>query len=271
MFPTISPSPYQSTASRPSRDSRRQPPEASRTLTNRYAQSSDQPTRHRAAGSRNDSLEDSHDHERTQGGGYSLWNQVVTTASSLTVDLGKAWATTVTTYNGEETPPGQESHLTRAMKAYHLGKARDPSDLPPWLFDDHERRPAPRSFYNDPRRSDDYETRRQPPPREQPKSRGLRDIYDAATTSDIRSERSTPSRPPPDDSPSRSKATNRLKELRDAKRSAYAAQDRYDEPVGRSQSLYAEDRHNVPPQVDRRPKVGLPSGPGPSGVKSRRF
>ena len=33
------------------------------------------------------------------------------------------------------TPPGEESRLTRALKAYHIDKARDPADLPEWLFE----------------------------------------------------------------------------------------------------------------------------------------
>ncbi len=38
-----------------------------------------------------------------------------------------------------DTPVGGESRLARAMKAYHIDKARDPADLPDWLFDERER------------------------------------------------------------------------------------------------------------------------------------
>ncbi|KAJ3485670.1 hypothetical protein NLI96_g4799 [Meripilus lineatus] len=38
------------------------------------------------------------------------------------------------------TPPGQESRLTRALKSYHISKARAPSDLPEWLFEEKERK-----------------------------------------------------------------------------------------------------------------------------------
>lgn len=38
------------------------------------------------------------------------------------------------------TPPGQESRLTRALKEYHIAKARRPSDLPGWLFEERERK-----------------------------------------------------------------------------------------------------------------------------------
>lgn len=36
---------------------------------------------------------------------------------------------------------GHSSHLVGVMKAYHLAKARHPSDLPDWLFDERERTP----------------------------------------------------------------------------------------------------------------------------------
>jgi len=200
----------------------------------------------------------------TDGGGYSIWNHVATVAGSLTVDLSKAWATNVSHSNGEETPPGQESHLTRAMKAYHLEKARDPSDLPTWLFDERERRPT-RS--NNSRRDDDEEYGWSD--KEPPRPRGLRGIYETATKVDTRSQLLPPSGAFADAKPSRSKMTDRLKELREAKRSAHIAPDRYDEPEnGHSNNQRGEDRYNDS-QADRRPKrVGLPSGPS---ARSRRL
>ncbi|KAJ7285880.1 hypothetical protein C8J57DRAFT_1663184 [Mycena rebaudengoi] len=110
------------------------------------------------------------------GDGYNIWSKVTSAASSLSVNVGKAWAANITTHTGEDTPAGQESRLTRAMKAYHVEKARDPSDLPAWLFDEQERRrPAPAAAPSSrSRRRDDDEydvvetTRAEPPP-----SRGL--------------------------------------------------------------------------------------------------
>ena len=74
-------------------------------------------------------------------GGYTSWigGYVASAAKTLTVNATKAWTTHMTTYDGEETPIGQESRLTRAMRAYHLGKARETSDLPTWLFGESER------------------------------------------------------------------------------------------------------------------------------------
>ncbi|KAI0374810.1 hypothetical protein BV20DRAFT_1010460 [Pilatotrama ljubarskyi] len=78
------------------------------------------------------------------GHGSSLWTSITSVASNLTISVSKAWSSNLPTYNGEDTPVGGESRLTRAMKAYHIEKARDPSDLPEWLFDERERGVRPR-------------------------------------------------------------------------------------------------------------------------------
>jgi len=196
----------------------------------------------------------------TSGDGYTLWSKVASAASSLTVNVGKAWATNITTFAGEDTPPGQESRLTRAMKAYHVEKARDPSDLPPWLFDEKERRrPAPEPSRSK-RRDDDYDdnyevadkARAEPPP-----SRGLRDIYEAAASSSsstpsLRSTRGA--RSYADDSPQPSRATDRLKALRDAKRGAIA-------PAAAREEERERDAPREPETPQPRRRVGLPSGP----------
>ena len=61
------------------------------------------------------------------------------------------------------TPPGEESRLSRALKAYRIDKARDPTDLPEWLFEKHESRRA--AAATAPRVG----------------GRSLRNVYDAAT------------------------------------------------------------------------------------------
>ena len=180
------------------------------------------------------------------GYGLSLWSRVATAANTLTISASKAWASNAAAYSGEraffllyfseplsirraDTPPGEDSRLTRAMKAYHIEKARDPSDLPPWLFEEHERRPLGRSGTSLGHREGsgseyEYESRRATAP---PRSggRGLRDIYDAAATATAlrpqetrewsrgRLQDDVPVGPP-------SKASGRLKELREAKRNA---------------------------------------------------
>jgi len=152
--------------------------------------------------------------------GLSLWSRVAT----LTVSVSKAWASNITTHSGAETPPGEESRLTRAMKAYHLEKARDPADLPPWLFEEHERRqPSVSTWDREASGPGVYESRDDNAP---PRGRGLRDVYDAAaatTPTPPRQERREMSRgrqDDVDDAGHSSKANNRLKALRDAKRDA---------------------------------------------------
>ena len=102
---------------------------------------------------------DEGDQKPAEGAGSSLWASI----SNLTINVSKAWSGKIATYNGEgaraissspvhlfrlylprlhleiDTPVGGESRLTRAMKAYHIDKARDPADLPDWLFDERER------------------------------------------------------------------------------------------------------------------------------------
>ena len=120
------------------------------------------------------------------------------------------------------TPPGQESRITRALKAYHISKANSPSDLPAWLFDEKERGLTSRlaatgrqSPDGDPRNiTGDYDAREvPPPPRAAPKavpmpSRG-------ATTNGRPEYKKVYA--DEEDRQNMSRATQRLKELRDAK------------------------------------------------------
>ena len=130
------------------------------------------------------------------------------------------------------TPPGEESRLTRALKAYHIDKARDPADLPEWLFEEHERRPIGRSGtslrYREGDEYGEYESPRAAASTPSVSGRGLRDVYDAAAiASRQQPESSSMSRGRQlyrqDDSdvpPAPSKANDRLRALRDAKRKA---------------------------------------------------
>ncbi|PIL23918.1 hypothetical protein GSI_13669 [Ganoderma sinense ZZ0214-1] len=84
-------------------------------------------------------MDDKGDEKPPAGFGSSLWGSITGVASNLTISVSKAWSTNVASYSGEETPVGGESRLTRAMKAYHIEKARNPGDLPDSLFDERER------------------------------------------------------------------------------------------------------------------------------------
>ena len=167
------------------------------------------------------------------------------------------------------------------MKAYHLEKARDPTDLPAWLFEPHEPQPVGRSRFAarpNKSRNDDYEDERGSSPAP-PRGRGLRDIYDSAavpssttrSVAEARTDRPVPSHFA-DEPSGASKAANRLRAMRDAKRQnsrlnndppAMSSGDngdgdmvkggRHDRRGGTSTSV----RNGTPPR-----QPGLPSGPG---------
>jgi len=199
------------------------------------------------------------DPSSTTGAGYTLWSRLASAAGTLGVDVGKAWATNVAVRSGEETPPGEESRLTRAMKAYHIEKVHDPSDLPAWLFEEHERRPGGRSrLINRQNGRHDYGDGGL---MAAPRPRGLRDVYDAAPSSFSSglSGRPTPSQFA-DEPAVPSKATNRLKAMRDAKRQ----NSRFDD--NSVTSSFDSDRRDGREggEISERkppPRVGLPSGP----------
>lgn len=112
------------------------------------------------------------------------------------------------------TPPGQESRITRALKAYHIAKASRPSDLPAWLFDEKERGLTSRlaASADDPRNiTDEYDARDAPPPRSVPVPTPSR-----RPTTNGRPEYKK-SYADEEDQQNMSRATQRLKQLRDAK------------------------------------------------------
>lgn len=164
---------------------------------------------------------DSDQHEDPQHGRYfsilengdSIWNRVAAAASVLTVNVNKAWYSRILASDDEETAPGRDSHLIRVMKAYHLAKARHPSDLPDWLFDERERKPSLSSrFRESPRGAASHAQSLYPP--------ALRHVYDDAASLAPRTNHShTTSHvlTSPEKTGS-SKAADRLKAFRDAKR-----------------------------------------------------
>lgn len=151
-----------------------------------------------------------------------------------------------------ETPPGQDSRLTRAMKAYHLAKARELSDLPSWLFEEHERMPKRDNVEGPSTRTTHTESSRSVT-----RSNGLRDIYDSASVPVASTRPSAPSLRynQPDVQPS--KATDRLKAMRDAKRTALQSQTSNTHQVDTVRR--SGDSFEQPQPAPRR--VGLPSGP----------
>ncbi|KAG1756826.1 uncharacterized protein EDB91DRAFT_1213657 [Suillus paluster] len=145
--------------------------------------------------------------------GDGIWNRVAAAASVLKVNANKAWYSRISASDEEEAPHGRDSHLVRVMKAYHLAKARHPSDLPDWLFDERERKPSLSSRFAESPRGAVSDI--QPP-----RPSAFRRIYDEAAS---RAPQTNHSQIPSHvltspDKTSQSKAADRLKAFRDAKR-----------------------------------------------------
>lgn len=156
------------------------------------------------------------------------------------------------------TPPGHESRISKALRAYHLGKARDPSELPSWLFDDAERR-APSRMQPTSRFESSFQEDREvntAPPR-----KGLRDIYDS-TAAAVNPPAGRAARTfggggggrfRDIEEPAPSRATDRLRALRDAKRGV---------PSRQSEATYEQPQDHDDGGYDRMapPRQGLPMG-----------
>jgi len=203
--------------------------------------------------------------DEMEGSGSTLWNGFVNVASSLTVNVSKAWASNVNVQDGEETPAGQESRLTRAMKAYHLEKARGPSDLPAWLFNERERGVKGSTGG----RTGNGDTRAVTPeiPEGPPitQSSGLRGIYASAASTDVqRSRRPEPTRYG-DDGITQSKAANRLRAMREPKHGRINATEEavavMERPLGSEGNSDGKPLVGNLNSSKRVPRVGLPSGP----------
>jgi hypothetical protein len=158
------------------------------------------------------------------------------------------------------------------MKAYHIQQARDPTDLPPWLFDEHERRPLGLSTTSGRyRERPGYGNHESSETFASPRRRGLPEVYDTAATppsfSSPQEMRRLPGVQPDDVSASPPKANDRLRALRDAKRSAAAqrsvpVRDAYADSIGYGGSVPVERGRRYSP--DRGLGVGTHANRGPS-------
>lgn len=174
---------------------------------------------------------------------------------------------------GIATPPGSESRLTRAMKAYHIEKARYPGDLPEWLFTERERGTTTRADNRDePTRKENAPPERQPPAPSRART---------VVRKQVDSEGSA----------TMSRAAQRLREMRDAKRNpkvhfAESVHPRHAAAAGQQENgpglaaIQAEAEAYIPPAAEvpvraaarglasvgrdgKRAAIGLPSGVRP--------
>lgn len=151
--------------------------------------------------------------------------------------------------------PG-DSELTRILKAYHISKARDRSDLPDWLFTEQERRPTRDDGTGQGRRQRAWETSSEAPVPAVSRSRGFRDIYDSVDTDNSGRDRSAQhaSTFSGTEASGTTKATDRLKAIRDAKRQAATmgrvAEPAYDRPAETYNRTEIYDRHRRAASTD---------------------
>lgn len=121
------------------------------------------------------------------------------------------------------------------MKAYHLSRAQNPAELPAWLFTARERGLEGSSWKTS---ETPYEDRFHPDAVTSNRRTGLREVYDSINVSSHPSSSRSPA-------VGNSQAVQRLRAIRQAKRSAVAPQQ-----------SEADTRDVVAPM-----NKGLPSGP----------
>jgi hypothetical protein len=158
------------------------------------------------------------------GDGYTIWSKVTTAASSLTISVSKAWASNITMYPGEETPIGEESRLTKAMKAYHISQCNNREELPDWLFSESERIPRRTARHSPGEAAEPVESRRFGSSNSVPRHQSNRQ--------EISEQPSEP--------------VDRLRRIREAKRAAV---------------VQAEQPRITSLPTERGKRIGLPTGP----------
>jgi hypothetical protein len=167
--------------------------------------------------------------------------------------------------------------LTRALKSYHLNKARSASELPPWLFSEEERRVS-KSGFSSSHREDTETSEHVPRPF---KRNGLKAIYadiNAETSMSDNAPRYQNERRPVQAAHSRfddpelrydlsatdghqSKATSRLQAMRDARRPT--VRNPQESVVGHAVDPNRDFSREVMREREEMPtrRVGLPMGP----------
>lgn len=165
-----------------------------------------------------------------------------------------------------ETPVGGESRLTRALKAYHIDKARDPADLPEWLFDERERGVRSYQTPSGAREKKTAQTQGIPelsrsvttvtyheslPPARTVRGPTLADRKNSAAFSGAGSDAHV------------TKSISRLRELRDAKRNAKV---RFGDEMEEADEVFAPPPLPVAPPVVERVEPRLPPPTRPRGM-----
>ncbi|CCO26226.1 Protein sly1 [Rhizoctonia solani AG-1 IB] len=182
----------------------------------------------------------------------TLWSRMAAVAGGLSVNVGKPWDAK-DDLPEPDTPPGQDSRITIALKKHYIKQVSDPRQLPSWLFSDVERQVG-RGYSRRDSESTDVQDEASRPP----------SAYDAPAPTRSRARHDDAYMAPQlrggqmkaatynDEAPAPTRAATRLRAMRDAKRGPTAQR---------------EVREPTPPSVteleqEPRPVAAIISRPG---------
>ncbi|KAG8763794.1 Vesicle trafficking between the ER and Golgi [Ceratobasidium sp. 423] len=194
----------------------------------------------------------------------TLWSRVAAVAGGLSVNVGKAWEVK-DDLPEPDTPPGRDSRVTVALKKHYIKQVSDPRQLPAWLFSDIERQVGRSYSRREPRSIDT-----------QDEARSLSPVHDQSAPIRSRArhnEAHTSPEPAPrrermrattydDEVPGPTRATTRLRAVRDAKRGPPAEREAYIPAPALVPEPEPEPEPRQVVATPPRPRVGLPSRPG---------
>ncbi|QRW27200.1 Sly1 vesicle trafficking Sec1-like protein [Rhizoctonia solani] len=167
------------------------------------------------------------EHSESSDATNTLWSRMAAVAGGLSVNVGKAWEAKEDLPE-PDTPPGQDSRITTALKKHYIKQASDPRQLPSWLFSDIERQVG-RSHARRGPESDDvqYEKGSSILPHESTAPVRSNARHEGAYMSPQHAPPREPTRARTfdDEAPAPTRAATRLRTMRDAKRGPIGVPD----------------------------------------------
>ncbi|ELU44521.1 SLY1 protein [Rhizoctonia solani AG-1 IA] len=188
----------------------------------------------------------------------TLWSRMAAVAGGLT-----------------DTPPGQDSRITTALKKHYIKQVSDPRQLPSWLFSDIERQVGRSHARREPESDDvQYEKGSSILPHESTAPVRSHARHEGAYMSPQPAPPREPTRARTfdDEAPAPTRAATRLRALRDAKRGPIVQR----EARAPTPPLVTESQPETYPVASPppRPRIGLPPRPGriyPVGIAFRVY
>ncbi|CAE6432602.1 unnamed protein product [Rhizoctonia solani] len=150
----------------------------------------------------------------------TLWSRMAAVAGGLSVNVRKTLETK-DDLPEPDTPPGQDSRITMALKKHYIKQVSDPRQLPSWLFSDIERQVGRSYSRREPKSTDDQNEINSPPSAyDSPAPVHSRARHDDAYISSQPTSRREQMKVATydDEAPIPTRAATRLRAMRDAKR-----------------------------------------------------